>query len=111
MYHFFLKFESTHQRIFVKVFWMMVVMTFITRTCLQTNRSVKVRVLLVSLCKQPVWLLVTKRSSMFHFQITEAATNDDDDAGFLQQIQMKRKSFLLKWFNLNEKMMFKLKTV
>ncbi|KAL1232935.1 Nonribosomal peptide synthetase [Trichinella spiralis] len=26
----------------------------------------------------------------------EAATNDDDDAGFLQQIQMKRKSFLLK---------------
>ncbi|KRZ18194.1 Carboxypeptidase -like protein [Trichinella zimbabwensis] len=38
---FLLKFESTYQRIFAKVFWMMMVMTFIKGTCLQTNRSVK----------------------------------------------------------------------
>ncbi|KRZ92595.1 hypothetical protein T08_12442 [Trichinella sp. T8] len=63
---FFLKFESTHQRIFVKVFWMMVVMTFITRTCLQTSRSVKVRFLIYDEYFQAFyWLAYASNQSGF----------------------------------------------
>ncbi|KAL1237954.1 Carboxypeptidase [Trichinella pseudospiralis] len=81
--NFFLKFESTHQGIFAKVFWMMMAMTFILKE---------------HVCRE-----TALHATSLAFA---TAADDDDNTGFLQQIQRKRKSFLLKCFNLNEKVHF-----